>query len=333
MMLAMCWPVPAMAKIGEQRDWTDSQGRKLEARLMKIETDAVILKIGIKEHRLALDDLSKADQAYVNDLRPKPPLGEISEFTITQSESGDLGGWLESHHMRSLQWKGKPRKHADEFTLPFQLHVPPDTADNSDELLPLLVHLHGTGGIGSDNLKQFSDGGGVVKSFVGKELQGYQKTYIMIPQTARMSGWYALSFTDPSYELRAIVHAIRILAETPGYRVDLSRIYVTGLSMGGAGAFQAMAKFPGFFAAAIPIAYVDTTKIFNEGNVGPIWVAINRGDRNYEDRLQKFRRHYLAMGGKIRTTEFDKGGHDAWTNLLGNAKFRNWLFRRQLDEK
>ena len=197
--------------------------------------------------------------------------------------------------------------------------------------LPLLVHLHGTGGIGQDNLRPISDGGGVVRMFMDKKFQGYQETYIMIPQTAAMSGWYALSPTDPSYALRAIVHAIRLLAETPGYRIDLSRIYVTGLSMGGAGAFQAMAKFPGFFAAAIPISYVDTPKIFNEGNVGPMWVVINSGDRNYEERLRDFRKHYLAMGGSIRISVNHRMGHDAWTSLLGDHKFRNWLFRRQLE--
>ncbi len=224
-----------------------------------------------------------------------------------------------------------PRPHADEFTLPFQLHAPPATTENRGNKFPLLVHLHGTGGIGQDNLRQLSDAGGAARMFMSTSFQDYQETYIMIPQTAHISGWYALSYTDPSYELRAIVHAIRVLAESPGYRIDLSRIYVTGLSMGGAGAFQAMAKFPGFFAAAIPISYVDTPKIFNESNVGPMWVVINEGDRDYEERLRDLRNHYLDMGGSIRIFINEKKGHDAWTSLLGDYKFRNWIFRRQLD--
>lgn len=296
---------------------------------MRIEADALVIKIGIREHRLELEKLSEADRKHVEGLRPKPPAGTVSEYPSLPPEK--LKEWYDANPMRSLQWKGIPRPHAEEFTLPFQLYEPPVTKGNAGKALPLLVHLHGTGGIGKDNMKQLTDGGGVVRLFMDKKFQGYQETYIMIPQTANVSGWYALSPTDPSYALRAIVHAIRVLAETPGYRIDLSRIYVTGLSMGGAGAFQAMAKFPGFFAAAIPISYVDTPKIFNEGNVGPIWVAINTGDREYEERLRKFRGHYLAQGGSIRTTVFDKKGHDAWTSLLGDTKFRNWLFRRQLD--
>ncbi len=325
----LCLQCAAFGQIGTQRMWTDTQGRKVEAWLVRIEADAVVIRIGFKEHRMDLAKLSEADRKYVDGLRPKPPSGKVVDFPVNPPVKMKM--WLDANHMKSLQWKGMPRPYAKEFTLPFQLHDPPITPENNGKKLPLLVHLHGTGGIGKDNLKQFSDGGGVVRLFMDKKFQAYQETYIMIPQTANMSGWYALSFTDPSYEMRAIVHAIRIMAESSDYRIDLSRIYVTGLSMGGAGAFQAMAKFPGFFAAAIPISYVDTPKIFNEGNVGSMWVAINKGDGEYEERLQKFRGHYLAKGGTIRTTVFDKKGHDAWTSLLGDEKFRNWLFRRQLE--
>lgn len=319
----------ASGQIGGIRVWTDTQGRKIEARLLRIDGNSVLLKIGIREHLTELSKLSVEDRRYVDSLRPVPPAGKITEYPV--SPKAELAAWLTANHMKSLQWNGKPDKYSEAMRLPFQLHVPPMEKRKPGEKLPLLVHLHGTGGIGTDNLKQWTDGGGVAKLFMDKQFQGYQATYIMLPQTARMSGWYALAYTDPSEELEAIVHAIRLMAASPDYQVDLSRIYITGLSMGGAGAFQAMAKFPGFFAAAIPIAYVDTPKIFNEGNCGPMWIAINANDSNYEERLAAFRKHYLAMGGKIRATVFDKGGHDAWTALLGDKKFRNWLFRRELE--
>lgn len=314
-------------QIGAMRKWTDVKGRQIEARLMRIiDKDTVQITVGAKEYTMRLANLSDADKQYVDKLRPAPPAGKVSEYPIEPRE--EMKTWLAENHMQSLQWTGVPRPGAEEFTLPFQLHAPPETDENRNRKIPLLVHLHGTGGIGKDNVKQFSDGGGVAKMYMSPSFQSDQATYIMIPQTAQMSGWYALSFTDPSYELRAIVHAIRLLAETPGYRVDLSQIYVTGLSMGGAGAFQAMAKFPGFFAGAVPISYVDTPKIYHEGNVGPMWVVINRGDGNYEERLKSFRAHYEAMGGTIHTTVNAKKGHDAWTSLIRDQKFRDWLFRR-----
>jgi len=329
LILAIIFTEPSYGQLGENRTWTDLQGRKIEAQLIRIDADSVVVKIGIKEHLMALDKLSKTDQIYVDSLRPLPPTGKISDFPV--KPEGELAAWLQANHMRSLEWNGVPGRYGkDNLRLPFQLHVPPYEKRKPGEKLPLLVHLHGTGGIGNDNLRQWTDGGGAARLFMDKNFQHYQASYVMIPQTARMSGWYALAYTDPSPELEAIVDAIRLMAEDPKYQVDLSRIYVTGLSMGGAGAYQAMAKFPGFFAAAVPISYVDTKGIFNEGNCGPLWVAINKGDDDLEEMLEDFRRHYLSIGGKIKTTVFEQGGHDAWTALLGDKKFRNWLFRREL---
>ncbi len=314
-------------QVGALRMWTDVQGRQVEARLLRIlDADSIIVKVRTKEYTMKLDRLSEADRKYVDGLRPEPPAGQVLEYPI--HASGNLAAWLEANHMRSLQWKGVPRPHAEEYFLPFQLHVPPETDKNRGKKLPLLVHLHGTGGIGTDNLKQFSCGGGVAKLYMAPAFQEDQATYIMIPQTAQMSGWTSLSYTDPSYAMRAIVHAIRILAETPGYRIDLTQVYITGLSMGGTGVYQAMAKFPGFFAGGVPISSISSSRLFHEGNVGPLWIVINRGDRNLEERLNYFRRGYEAVGGTLHTTVNDKKGHDAWNSLVRDPKFRDWLFRR-----
>jgi hypothetical protein len=321
-------PMIPEGQIGAMRMWTNTLGKQVEARLTRIIDNASIqIRVGKKEYTVPLAKLSEADRKYVDGLRPEPPAGKVLVYAINPNEK--LKTWLVENHMQSLQWKGAPRPLADEYTLPFQLHAPPETEANRGKKLPLLVHLHGTGGIGTDNLRQFICGGGVAKVYVGPSFQNDQATYVMIPQTSKKSGWYSLSYTDPSYALRAIVHSIRILAETPGYRIDLSQIYITGLSMGGAGAFQAMAKFPGFFAGAVPIAYVDTPKIFHEGNVGPMWIVLNSSEQNYVKRLDAFREHYNNMGGNIEITINDKKGHDAWNRLVRDPKFRDWLFRRQ----
>lgn len=324
----LCLAPTAFGQFGALRMWTDFKGRQVEARLMRIlDADTVLVRVGTEEYTMQMERFSKADRQYVDGLRLPPPAGEVEAFTI--NPESDLKAWLDKNNMRSLQWKGIPRPHADDYTLPIQLHIPTERDENRDKKLPLLVHLHGTGGIGSDNLRQFSCGGGIAKIHMASSFQEDQATYIMIPQTAVMSGWTSLSFTDPSYSMRAIVHAIRILAETPGYRIDPTQIYITGLSMGGTGVYQAMAKFPGFFAGAVPISSVSTPKLFHEGNVGPMWIAINRGDRNYEERLKAFSEHYEAMGGTLQITINDRREHDTLTSLVRDPKFRHWLFRRQ----
>jgi predicted peptidase len=102
--------------------------------------------------------------------------------------------------------------------------------------------------------------------------------------------------------------------------------------MGASGAYQAMAKFPGFFAGAVPISYVPSPSIFHQGNVGPMWIVINRGDGDYEERLKNFRQHYEYMGGTLKETVYDQKNHDAWNRLVSDPAFRDWLFRRELED-
>lgn len=321
-------PTIAFGQIGKMRTWTDSTGNQFVAKFVKIDGDSVLLDVRNQTFTIKLETLSEADQLFVKEFS-KPPAGVIDDFAI-QADS-KLTAWLKENHMRSLQWKGKPDEWHDEINLPFQLHVPPKEARKPGEKIPLLVHLHGTGGIGENNLQQLGDGGEVSKTFMSKQFQEKQACYIMLPQTPRMSGWYALAYTDPSQDLKAIVHAIKLMAQSPDYDVDLSRIYVTGLSMGGAGAFQAMCKFPGFFAAAAPTSYVDVPSLFNSNNCGPMWVAVNAGDYRYEEDLKEFSEHYMSIGGEIKTSVFNNKGHDAWTQLYTDETFRNWLFQQKLE--
>ncbi len=91
----------ASGQIGGQRLWTDTQRRKVEAKLIKIEADSVVIKMGIKKYRIELGKLSETDRRYyVEGLRPNPPAGEVTEYPIHPPE--ELKEWLEENNMRSL---------------------------------------------------------------------------------------------------------------------------------------------------------------------------------------------------------------------------------------
>lgn len=318
----------AFGQMGKTRTWTDQSGNEFVAKLVSMNDESILLDVRGQRFPYKLEALSEADRDFLSELT-KPAAGKISEFEI--KADAKLTSWLKDNHMRSLQWSGKPDDWHDHMDMRFQLHVPPKEARKAGEKIPLLLHLHGTGGFGNNNLQQLGDGVEISKFFVTKEFQEKQACYVMLPQTSNENGWYALAITDPSRELKAIVQAIKLMAESPDYDVDLSRIYVTGLSMGGAGAFQAMAKFPGFFAAAGPTSYVDAPRLFHENNCGPMWVAVNAGDYRYEEDIKEFSEHYKSVGGKIKTSVFNNKGHDAWTQLYTDETFRTWLFEQKLE--
>lgn len=336
----VCIPglLPAAAVEGEQREWTRKDGQSVMGKLVDVDGDRIKVLIRGKVFDLNLQDLVQADREYVSQVstsspavanalkeKPKPPVGSIVAYKAEFSDD-EQKAFYEENGIKSLMWKGgRP-----EQKLPFVLYEP-ETEIQSIDKLPMIIHLVGTGGIGRDNTKTvFNDAGGIAKTFFSDSLQRKNPCYVMIPQPPKTGAWFAACFTTPSETLSWVVIALRKLLEDPSYRIDPDRIYITGLSMGGAGVYQAMAKFPGVFAAGIPISYVESHELFNKSNVSNMWVVLNSGDEGQPlEMLEDFEKHYRRMGGKIRTTVYRKHGHDAWKAMLGEQDFRVWLFSRK----
>jgi predicted peptidase len=127
--------------------------------------------------------------------------------------------------------------------------------------LPLIVFLHGSGERGSDNTAQ-------LKHFAGwtatEEFQSKAPSFVLAVQCPSDESWAPFdlkAFTErgefpkmakePSRAMKAVMQAMdEVIATKP---VDRERIYLTGLSMGGFGAFDLAARRPEFFAAVVPI--------------------------------------------------------------------------------
>ena len=134
---------------------------------------------------------------------------------------------------------------------------------------PLILFLHGGGESGSDNFMQMV---GTVGAIRLAEL--YPEMYVMAPQAPAgklpiglpSAQTFAGSVQDPdsgwnrSY-LAGVCDLIRkMIAEG---QVDASRVYVTGMSMGGGGTLRALSVGSGLFAAAVPICPTMTPETFN----------------------------------------------------------------------
>ena len=127
--------------------------------------------------------------------------------------------------------------------------------------LPLVVFLHGSGERGSDNTAQ-------LKHFAGwtatEAFQSRAPSFVLALQCPADESWAAIDLKairergeqptmakDPTPSMRAVMQAIdAVLASKP---IDRERIYLTGLSMGGFGAFDLAARRPELFAAVVPV--------------------------------------------------------------------------------
>jgi predicted peptidase len=116
--------------------------------------------------------------------------------------------------------------------------------------------------------------------------------------------------------------------EYPG--IDTKRLYVTGLSMGGQGTWDAITRWPQYFAAAIPVSGAsDPTKAVTLVNT-PLWafhasqdptVSVN-GTRSMIAAIS-------AAGGHPLYTEISSTGHVIWDQVYSSGGYSGlytWLF-------
>ena len=168
-----------------------------------------------------------------------------------------------------------------------------------------------------------------------KELSG---CIVVSPQCPRDSWWRVEA-------LKALVDEV---VKQRG-DVDRSRLYVTGLSMGGYGTWSFLSRYPDYFAAAIPICGGGnpfnlpsnrpgkkkgiTNEFRPEGlkkaNHLPIWTFHGTRDRSVPLKETQLLVKLLEDAGskKIRLVAYERAGHvEAWQKAYNDPKTWQWLF-------
>lgn len=203
----------------------------------------------------------------------------------------------------------------------------------TNQKLPLVLFLHGSGERGSDNEAQLVHG---VRTFVNTETQQEYPCFVVAPQCAKNFRWVEVDWkqkkhvmpAEISIYLSAVNTLIDSLIET--YPIDTTRLYITGLSMGGFGTWDYISRFPEKFAAAVPICGGGDENMANVIKNIPIWnfhgavdniVKVERS-RNMIDALKK-------AGGNPKYSEFPEIGHLVWDAAYATPGLVKWIFSQQ----
>ena len=144
---------------------------------------------------------------------------------------------------------------------------------------PLVLVRHGSGGEGTDNVRQM---GGVERLLGRPDLRTRFPCFSVVPQCPLGMNWSgrrraartdSAPASQPAFEPLALV--ADILARTRADNtIDADRVYVLGVSMGGAGTWSMLARHPDLFAAGVPICGTGdpaTAKAIAGAQV-PLWV-------------------------------------------------------------
>ncbi|WP_164674974.1 carboxylesterase family protein [Anditalea andensis] len=213
----------------------------------------------------------------------------------------------------------------DEKSLNYRLLEPVDF--DSLQRYPLVICLHGSGGEGSDNLKQFAATWSA--NYLSKpEIRIKHPSYVFVPQCPVGYNWGGIE-GFPNIETLVFETISSLTAE---YNIDKNRVYIVGYSMGGYGTWNFVGKHPGFFAAAVPIAGAGNPSITPNLIDTPIWAFHGSGDQLVPvEGSHSMIKALLDAGGSPRYSEFPEKGHNIIAELEENApELFDWLFDQKI---
>ncbi|MDD5707543.1 MAG: prolyl oligopeptidase family serine peptidase [Kiritimatiellae bacterium] len=200
--------------------------------------------------------------------------------------------------------------------------------------LPLVLFLHGAGERGHDNSSQLTHG---IAPLIRYGRESDDPAILLVPQCPLDKQWVdtpwnALCHTMPPQPSEPMRLALELVESARvSLPVDPARTYVTGISMGGYGTWDAIQRRPELFAAALPICGGGDPATAPRLAHMPIWIFHGEVDSVVPvSRSRDMFKALQAAGGKVRYREYPGVDHDAWTRTYDDTEVLEWLFAQRL---
>lgn len=223
----------------------------------------------------------------------------------------------------------------------YQIFVPADYTRSRQ--WPVVLFLHGGGEQGNDGLIQTEVGLG---SAIRRDTERWP-AIVVFPQVRAGKRWNG---QDAAWALKALEQTQREFATDP------TRVYLTGMSRGGAGAYYLAYRHPSRFAAilvvcgrvrpattldgqpaldadpVIPVVDGDPFEALAAKLKGvPLWIF--HGDADAVVSVEESRRAAAALrkvGSPITFTELPGVGHNAWDTAYRTSEVAQWLLANRI---
>lgn len=238
--------------------------------------------------------------------------------------------------MKKWIYEYESKEYKKTIELPVRTYYPSSYSKNDDHKYPFLLFYHGYGEIGKDNEKQIR----VLQkpNLLLDMLVERDECIIVAPQCCDPEeyNWVDLKHkwnTGLREELpkKPIISMEASLALLSDFlnsgKVDLSRVYVAGISMGGYACYEALARRPDVFAAAIPLCGGGILSSVKDLKDTPIWAfhGIADGTVPYQGSKEMIDALVASGNTKCKGTYFDKVGHDVWNHAYRTEGLVDWL--------
>lgn len=220
--------------------------------------------------------------------------------------------------------------------LPYRILYP--LSFDTSKKYPVIVFLHGAMAKGDDNNAQLNIGG---RYFLREENRSNFPAIVIFPQCPTNAGWaYFETEIDSAGKAKNWNFPFRKEPTTPTllvkqlldsllnhHFVDNSRIYIGGLSQGGMGVFDIIARYPTMFAAAFPICGAGKLNTADNFKKVALWIFHGADDdivpvyysRNFYRRLKK-------LHADVKFSEYPGVHHNSWVNSFAEKELLPWIF-------
>lgn len=205
--------------------------------------------------------------------------------------------------------------------------------------LPIVLFLHGSGERGGDGYSQTESG-------LGPYLREHATTFpalAVFPQVPEDEQWLGVN---------ARMALATLDAASAEFGADPARTYLTGMSMGGYGAWEIALMQPKRFAALVPICGAlhsprdDEDQLYVSEVAGardryaavaqrlrnvPVWMFHGAQDDLVppDDDRRLYKAARLA-GADMRYSEYPDGNHNAWDATYADPRMWEWMFGKRL---
>jgi len=213
------------------------------------------------------------------------------------------------------------KKVSNRVKLDYLLFLPEGYKQSEKKRWPLIFFLHGIGERGTNIWKVKVHG----PPKIAEKMTNFP--FIVVSPQCPDGEWWSTE------RLTALLDDV-----VDRYKVDQTRIYLTGLSMGGFGTWSLALEHPERFAAVAaicgggnplyPLAYAPPRKAALKSL--PFWVF--HGDKDPAVPPSESERMVEALkklGCNVKFTVYPGVGHDSWTKTYANRELYAWFLQHQ----
>lgn len=191
-----------------------------------------------------------------------------------------------------------------------------DLPTNTSKPFPLMLFLHGAGERGDDLDKVKAHSPFTYKNLIKEDIA------ILAPQCPN----------DQYWDTKAVYELLQYIIKN--YNVDQSRIYLTGLSMGGWGTWKLADEHPELFAAVAPVCGPMNRPTLSRACMQlaetPIWIFHGALDDvvPLDDSTTMYKK-LKSCNKNVQYTIFEGDNHNSWDSSYSNPKLYEWMLAQK----